>query len=643
MPGYVDKLLGRYRDAGGSGTINFGDIIQSGDVSEFNAAINSILQQIAALNYEVGAPVTVEQINNYTSILNNLQSLFTTINEMDGVSQEFKDYFETLITNLATAINGLTVGDTFIQELYDTFASYFTEISQVLQELSEVTANNELRQYIESVVNDYLSTTASAETVLIDGKITYKDGLSYLSTDLVYMILGQKRTSIGRKLTCEAADPNFGRIDAFVADLFGNTYIIKGDASENPIMPVIPYNVLYITHAIIPANAVVPSNVTVEVIYDELAAGEWTPSSTADDGVTINTSAETAPATGAKHISIVAGIPDTTPSARQHYIGEAYGGGVIFYLSEDGKSGLIAAPSDVSRSARYQGSTNVQNGTQNNVGIGFGSINTAAMMAIPDSNQAGMAAPLCHYLISGGFSDWFLPSRGELDLMRFYKNLIGGFAAVNYWSSTEAVTDSDKYAYGINFADASGWTKLKKTDYRAVRAVRAFDDANLVADKPATTFVPANTKVQFAAPAIKSIVNGTLTLELASSLPWLSDSALLIESWANGVKTGGVLLQKVNAFGFVSSITDYQQAAIPMNSLGANITEIDALTIRMLNTWPNGIELKFDNIRIQYDANQAQSKKLGTLAYVNHRLLSQAEYDALPAKDDNTIYFIPEE
>jgi TolB-like protein len=72
----------------------------------------------------------------------------------------------------------------------------------------------------------------------------------------------------------------------------------------------------------------------------------------------------------------------------------------------------------------------------------------------------------------GGFTDWHLPSRGELELM--YKNLkqkgLGGFSESRYWSSNQS---SDKLAWYFSFINNSQGSVEKIATY-SVRAVRTF-------------------------------------------------------------------------------------------------------------------------------------------------------------------------
>ena len=48
------------------------------------------------------------------------------------------------------------------------------------------------------------------------------------------------------------------------------------------------------------------------------------------------------------------------------------------------------------------------------------------------------AAKLCKAYKSGGFTDWYLPSKAELNQLYLHKNKVGGLEATNYWSSTES-------------------------------------------------------------------------------------------------------------------------------------------------------------------------------------------------------------
>ncbi|MDR0684151.1 MAG: DUF1566 domain-containing protein, partial [Spirochaetaceae bacterium] len=100
-----------------------------------------------------------------------------------------------------------------------------------------------------------------------------------------------------------------------------------------------------------------------------------------------------------------------------------------------------------------------------------GASNTAAIVSTAGSNAP--AAKACSDYVYGGKSDWFLPSKDELNLMYELKTEIGGFDYKNtttYWSSSE---------YGAYTAWRKGflgtaWGNGSKDYPWSVRAIRAF-------------------------------------------------------------------------------------------------------------------------------------------------------------------------
>jgi hypothetical protein len=82
------------------------------------------------------------------------------------------------------------------------------------------------------------------------------------------------------------------------------------------------------------------------------------------------------------------------------------------------------------------------------------------------------AAGLARAYAGGGYTDWYLPSKDELNKLYLNRVAIGGFAANNYWSSTEFGNDR---AWRQNFSSGSGYQSdyLKNFTFY-VRAIRAF-------------------------------------------------------------------------------------------------------------------------------------------------------------------------
>ena len=145
-------------------------------------------------------------------------------------------------------------------------------------------------------------------------------------------------------------------------------------------------------------------------------------------------------------------------------------------MDASGGHGLIAAPTDQSAGAPWGCYGWLIDGADGTA-IGTGAQNTIDIEA--GCTTPSTAADICSNLVLAGYTDWFLPSKDELNLM--YLNIgqgnamglgnVGDFANNGYWSSTEYVSNQAwlQYFYtgtqGINY----------KSFYDAsVRAVRAF-------------------------------------------------------------------------------------------------------------------------------------------------------------------------
>jgi len=146
-------------------------------------------------------------------------------------------------------------------------------------------------------------------------------------------------------------------------------------------------------------------------------------------------------------------------------------GGLVFYDKGKTTKGwryLEAAPQDASSGIQWYNGSNVD--VKTDTKIGSGKANTEAIIAAQGSGS--YAATLCRDLTTGGFSDWFLPSKDELNLLHTVRatNGQGGFAKADYWSSSQL---NDSFAWGQLFGDG-GQFYYNKEGEAFVRAVRAF-------------------------------------------------------------------------------------------------------------------------------------------------------------------------
>ena len=153
-----------------------------------------------------------------------------------------------------------------------------------------------------------------------------------------------------------------------------------------------------------------------------------------------------------------------------HKIGDTYGGGIVFYVYDNGRHGLIAATADQSTgvvwtTAAYQ--STVSNAVRD--GVNGGQTNTERI--IIQAGAGSYAAQLCANYQGGNYGDWYLPSKYELNLLYLQKAVVGGFASNFYWSSSEYNSSN---AWLQIFTNGGQYDNYVKGNTAYVRAIRAF-------------------------------------------------------------------------------------------------------------------------------------------------------------------------
>jgi hypothetical protein len=162
-----------------------------------------------------------------------------------------------------------------------------------------------------------------------------------------------------------------------------------------------------------------------------------------------------------------------------HYIGEQFGGGVIFHLWKDAQGvehGLIVDKTDLSTNQVWSNISATLIGTSAQ-SRWDGLSNSNAIVG--QAGHTSSAAALCLNSTNGGQNDWYLPSIQELDMLwtnsytvaRSLTQISGAtqLQTAFYWSSTENFNGNAWYFYFYGGGAASS-LKSNPNDVRAVRA-----------------------------------------------------------------------------------------------------------------------------------------------------------------------------
>lgn len=170
-----------------------------------------------------------------------------------------------------------------------------------------------------------------------------------------------------------------------------------------------------------------------------------------------------------------------------HYVGELYGGGVIYYVDQTGQHGLICSMLDLTTGGSAKEWSNV---ITTSIGEAAQSTWNGLGNSVAIVNQNGhstSAAKLCLDFVNadygtGVFSDWYLPAKDQLSLLYNEKytinkiiendGLVSTTALIEsfYWSSTEYPNNNtDAWYYRLQYGGLATITKASGFNVRAIR------------------------------------------------------------------------------------------------------------------------------------------------------------------------------
>jgi hypothetical protein len=155
------------------------------------------------------------------------------------------------------------------------------------------------------------------------------------------------------------------------------------------------------------------------------------------------------------------------------YLGQSYAGGRVFYIDGTREHGLICTSVSIGNFVWGCNGTDIATSTD----FGSGETNTTAITAF--CTETNTAAKACDTLSLNGYSDWYLPSLNELNLVYTNIGKHGVITNTNYWSSSQCGAGYAYYSVsGSGSCGCSGgWFSTcygGKTNGFAVMAIRKF-------------------------------------------------------------------------------------------------------------------------------------------------------------------------
>lgn len=180
-------------------------------------------------------------------------------------------------------------------------------------------------------------------------------------------------------------------------------------------------------------------------------------------------------------------------------IGDRFGGGTVFYVFPDGIRGLVVAHYDISRSMQW-GWIGVDS-VDTSFYVGEGRLNTDKLISV--YGDKAYAAWACDQVTINGFSDWYLPSVDEQDLICkswASLNVWKSITSLEYWTSSQT-SHGAPYKFTMFNSKANSLSGLTSLSVRAIRTCSISDPIGPI-KPPAPLLIVGTNQGETASPPI---------------------------------------------------------------------------------------------------------------------------------------------
>ena len=319
------------------------------------------------------------------------------------------------------------------------------------------------------------SGSSTFSTTTGSGTGTYTSSLNSLSNGTTYFVRAFATNSVGTSYGPELsfATPSTATMSSTITSTITSSTAVLGGFLSSTGNATTTVGIMYSTAS----NFGTYSTTTINT---NASAGTYTTSISGLSAVT--TYYAKAYATNTAGTTYGPTISFTTPVA-PIAVGDSYGGGKVFYIFQPADQGyvanethgLIAATVDQSTGIRWYNSNRGNETTgATATAIGTGKSNTDKIINVQQGSLNWYAAGVARDYKGGGYTDWYLPSRDELNLLYTQKVMVGGFSNAYYWTSTETSIGDAHFTIFFNGTNYPCCEGSQKYYYNSVRAIRKF-------------------------------------------------------------------------------------------------------------------------------------------------------------------------